>query len=145
MPVGLTGVTAIAAGEYRSFALVGPPWTLKGFFPPVDSTPAGSAPIWNTVKGGSTVPLKFQVFEGTTPLTKPDVITQPLHGTGVACNGRTAANIELQPSGGTRLRYDAGSRQFIFNWKTPNNPGACYLVAVSADTMPPLTAYFKLK
>ena len=32
-------------------------WTLKGFYQPVDMNG-----VWNTVKGGSTVPLKFEVF-----------------------------------------------------------------------------------
>ena len=34
-------------------------WTLKGFYPPVDMNG-----VVNTVKGGSTVPLKFEVFAG---------------------------------------------------------------------------------
>ena len=32
-------------------------WTLSGFYQPVDM-----GGVWNTVKGGSTVPLKFEVF-----------------------------------------------------------------------------------
>jgi hypothetical protein len=41
-------------------------WTLSGFYQPVDMTPVGSAPVWNTVKNGSTVPLKFEIFAGAT-------------------------------------------------------------------------------
>src|SRR5205823_2305185 len=34
-------------------------WNLSGFYQPVDMTPASAPTVWNTVKGGSTVPLKF--------------------------------------------------------------------------------------
>ena len=40
-------------------------WTTKGFYQPVDM---GGRRV-NTVKGGSTVPLKFELFSGTTGLT----------------------------------------------------------------------------
>ena len=36
------------------------PWTLKGFYQPVDMNG-----VYNTVKGGSTVPLKFEIFAGS--------------------------------------------------------------------------------
>ena len=39
-------------------------WTVKGFYAPVDM-----GGVYNTVKGGSTVPLKFEIFCGTTELT----------------------------------------------------------------------------
>ena len=39
-------------------------WTFEGFYQPVDM-----GGVYNTVKGGSTVPFKFEIFEGTTELT----------------------------------------------------------------------------
>ena len=36
-------------------------WTITGFYQPVDMLPIG---VVNTVKGGSTVPLKFNIYAG---------------------------------------------------------------------------------
>ena len=38
---------------------------MSGYYQPVDMNG-----VWNTVKGGSTVPLKFELFAGTTELTR---------------------------------------------------------------------------
>jgi len=40
-------------------------WTPKGFYRPVDM-PTTTALVWNSIKGGSTVPLKFNIFAGIT-------------------------------------------------------------------------------
>ncbi|MDP9382177.1 MAG: HYR domain-containing protein, partial [Chloroflexota bacterium] len=49
----------------RSYSVLG--WTLKGFYAPVDMSTATTT-VYNTVKNGSTVPLKFEVFKGETEL-----------------------------------------------------------------------------
>jgi hypothetical protein len=120
-------------------------FSLRGFYQPVDMTPAGSPHVWNTVKNGSTVPLKFEVFAGSTELTDTAIVNQPLKATGVACDTGTADDIELTATGGTALRYDSTGGQFIYNWQTPRKAGACYLVTVSMTDGSSLTAYFRLK
>jgi hypothetical protein len=120
-------------------------FTTKGFYQPVDMTPPSSAIIWNTVKNGSTVPLKFEVFAGFTELTDTAVVNQPLKATGVTCAGGTTDDIELVSTGGTSLRYDTTGGQFTYNWQTPKKSGACYLVAVSMIDGSSLSAYFRLK
>jgi hypothetical protein len=117
---------------------------VNGFYPPVDMT-TGSETVWNIVKNGSTVPLKFEVFAGSTELTSTAVINQPLRATGVTCGLGTADDIELTATGGTSLRYDTSGGQFIYNWQTPKKVGACYLVTVSMTDGSSLSAYFKLK
>ena len=100
-------------------------WTNKGFFSPVDS-----GTTQNTVKNGSTVPLKFRVFKDTQQLTSTSVVSG-LKPTLTDCNsGAPIDNIEELATGGTSLRYDATGGQFIFNWQTPKKPGACYNVSV---------------
>jgi hypothetical protein len=96
-------------------------------------------------RNGSTVPLKFEVFAGSTELTDIAVVNQPLRATGVACGGGTADDIELIATGGTTLRYDTSGGQFIYNWQTPRQIGACYLVTVSMIDGSSRSAYFKLK
>jgi hypothetical protein len=127
--------------ETRSYTVLA--WTLKGFFAPVDMS--GATTIWNTVKNGSTVPLKFQVFSGTTELTSTSVVNQPLTAVGVTCGVGTADDIELLSTGGTSLRYDGTAHQFIYNWQTPKKAGACYKVSVTTQDGSALAAYFQLK
>jgi N-acetylneuraminic acid mutarotase len=114
------------------------PWTLKGFYQPVDMNG-----VYNTVKGGSTVPLKFEIFAGSTELT--DVAdVRSLTSAETTCNANAVTDeIELTATGGTSLRYADG--QFIYNWKTPKSPGKCYRVTMATIDGSSLVAYFKFK
>ncbi len=123
--------------------------TLKGFYQPVDMS-TGSTPVYNTVKGGSTVPLKFEVFgANNAELTDTSIISQPLSSKQINCaSGATEAVIEQTATGGTSLRYDSSAGQFIYNWQTPKGPvGSCYQVTVSpvSGSGDAIIAYFKLK
>jgi hypothetical protein len=112
-------------------------WTTNGFFQPVDM-----GGVWNTVKGGSTVPLKFKVFAGSTELTSTSIVNQPLTATQTLCSGGPTDDIELTATGATSLRYDG---QFIYNWQTPKKPGYCYVVTVTLADGSTISANFKLK
>jgi hypothetical protein len=92
------------------------------------------------------LPLKFEVFKGSTELTDTSVITgftqqKVTCGTG----GGIEDPIEVTTTGETSLRYDTGAGQFIQNWKTPKLPGACYQVTMTTADSSALTALFKLK
>jgi hypothetical protein len=119
-------------------------WTFRGFYQPVDMS-VGTTTVYNSVKGGSTVPLKFEVFAGLTELTdvasiKGFTITQ------VQCSSSAAMDdIELTTTGGTTLRYDTSGGQFIQNWQTPKSAGLCYKVTMTTKDLSTLFAYFKLK
>ena len=121
-------------------------WTLKGFYAPVDYDTA-TAKVWNTVKGGATVPLKFEVFAGSNELTDTAVVDK-FTATGVTCPGAgaTTDDIEITTTGGTQLRYDTTAGQFIQNWQTPKKPGSCYDVTMQTDDGSKLpVAHFMLK
>ena len=124
--------------ETRAYSVLA--WTLKGFYQPVDMNG-----VYNTVKNGATVPLKFEIFAGPTELT--DVVyVKSLTYALTACNTIAIADeIETVATGGTSLRYDWTGGQFIFNWKTPNTAGKCYRVTMSTQDGSSLVAYFKLK
>lgn len=117
------------------------PWTLRGFYAPVDMSG-----VWNSVKGGATVPLKFEVFAGIMALSDTAAV-QGFTVKGVACPGTSVAtdDIELTTTGGTSLRYDSTGGQFIQNWQTPKKPGACYTVTMTTLDGSPVSANFKLK
>jgi len=122
------------------------PWTLRGFYAPVDMS-TGSTLIYNVVKAGSTVPLKFEAFKGNTELTDTAVVVQPPKAQLANCAGGAAADeIEMTATGGTSLRYDTTAGQFIYNWQTPKTgAGRCYLVTVALQDGSSISAYFKLK
>ncbi|TFC68975.1 PxKF domain-containing protein [Cryobacterium sp. TMT2-4] len=116
-------------------------WSLKGFYAPVDM----GANVWNTVKGGSSVPLKFEIFSGA-ELTSVSAV-KSFTATAVTCPGSSAVTdaIELTTTGGTSLRYDSTSGQFIQNWQTPKKPGTCAVVTMTAQDGSTISANFMLK
>jgi hypothetical protein len=141
--VGMHTITAVATdlagnASEESLTYTVEPWTIKGFYQPVDMNG-----VWNTVKGGSTVPLKFEVFAGSTELTNPVIAT--FSAKGVTCGAALADDIEVMSTGGTSLRYDSAGGQFIQNWQTPKNAGACYRVTMTTTDGSSISALFKLK
>lgn len=146
--VGTQTLTATAADnagregtETRTYTVLA--WTLYGFYRPVDMS--GSTKLWNTIKGGSTVPLKFNVFAGSTELTETAYVNL-LQARQVSCSGGEEAPVEeLSATGGTSLRYDWTAYQFIYNWQSPKQPGTCYEVKVGTLDGSSLTAHFRLK
>jgi hypothetical protein len=131
----LAGNSASASATYTVLA-----WTLTGFYQPVDMNG-----VYNVVKGGSTVPLKFEVFAGATELTATSVVTSFVP-TKVACEGGAPTDdIEFTTTGGTSLRYDATAGQFVQNWLTPKQAGLCYRVTMTTQDGSSLVAFFRLK
>jgi hypothetical protein len=130
--------------EERTYTVLA--WTLNGFYRPVDMTPLGGDTVWNTVKGGSTVPLKFEVFSGDTELTDVSAV-KSFSAKSVPCAGNSGveAEVEFTTTGGTSLRYDSTGGQFIQNWQTLKKPGTCYVVTMTTQDGSTLVANFKLK
>ena len=107
--------------------------------------------ILNTVKSGSTVPVKFELIGGASNIEqKSTSAVGSMSASKVSCaefNGDPMDAIEyLAPtSENTGLRFDTTGDQFIYNWKTPKSPGTCYsLTMTAADNTTKLVAYFKL-
>ena len=124
----------------------------NGFFQPVDNR------MLNGVKGGSTVPMKFELFQSLsgTELKSTSAIktwsTTKVNCSTAAATGEDA--IEEYTTGNTSLRFDTTGDQFILNWQAPKATaaapvGTCYQVNVVAnDGSSPnnvLSALFKIK
>jgi hypothetical protein len=123
--------------ETRTYTVAA--WTLTGFYQPVDMNG-----VYNTVKNGSTVPLKFELFAGTTELTDTASVKSLTYAQ-TACNATaTTDDIETVATGGTVLRYDSTGGQFVYNWKTPATAGKCYRVTMTTQDGSSLVAFFKL-
>ena len=140
-------------------------WSLKGFYQPVGETssivsapgvqPAVSpATVWNAIKGGQTVPMKFNIYRGVggaQVTTVADAFNAAsafsAYQLPSCSSGDTEPEIALSDlsTGGTELRWDG--TQFIQNWKTPKVSGAdlCYRAVITAKDGSTITAFFKVK
>ncbi|TAP39536.1 PxKF domain-containing protein [Arthrobacter sp. S39] len=142
--VGSRTLTATATDKAGNTTSVTQPytvkaWTLKGFYQPVDMNG-----VLNTVKGGSTVPAKFEVFAGATEITDPSQMSFTMAK--ISCSPVVPTDeIETTATGSTSLRYDATGGQFIYNWKTPTGAGTCYRLTMTANDGSSISANFKLK
>lgn len=115
------------------------PWELRGFNAPVDM-----GGVWNTVKGGSTVPLKFQMFDRGIEVTDPAMV-KSFTATQVQCPGAGVLtdDVEFTTTGGTQLSYQDG--QFLQKWQTPKKAGICISVTMTAADDSHLSANFVIK
>jgi hypothetical protein len=129
-------------------------WTLSGFHQPVSipntySVPTPSTFVWNTVKGGSTVPLKFNVFAGAVEQTSTGIIGFSYYDISCTSSGTGIEDpIEITTTGGTMLRYSGTpgvDGQYIQNWQTPSTPNKCYRVQMRTADGTSLFAFFKMK
>ena len=126
---------------YVGASLVIKTWTLAGYFQPVDMPTGGM--VWNTIKGGQTVPLKFQIFVGSAERTDVGAV-KAFTATPTSCGTPgTEDTVEITTTGATELRYSGG--QFIQNWQTPKGANLCYRTTMTAQDGSLLTAYFKTK
>jgi YDG domain len=165
--VQISGLT-ITGGDSGNYTLTQPAvtacigaWYATGFYQPVGIpnsvwVPApGVAPTvdpttttWNTAKGGSTIPLKFNLYSaqgGQERTSTADIRSFDLVRLACAAGGDEDA-VDFATSGSTSLRYDGTGGQFIQNWKTPTSSGdTCYRVDVKFQDGSAIYAFFKLK
>lgn len=129
-----------SAGSEDAFVVKLTSMTVLGFYHPVYK-----GGVLNTVKNGATVPLKFEVFEGARELTDTSVV-ESLSLTQVVCDtGLPSDAIEITTTGGTSLRYDTTTGQFVYNWQTPTMKNTCWDVTLTVGDGSSITAHFKLR
>ena len=88
------------------------------------------------MKGGSTVPVKFQIFDWNGALVTDTAVIAGIEvARNAGCSGTPDDGwSDATSTGGTVLRFDGG--QFIFNWKTGGLSAGCYSVGVkTVDTL----------
>lgn len=113
--------------------------TVKGFYAPIDM-----GGVINSVKAGSTIPLKFEVFAGEREIT--DTAEVQVSAQAVACSTSAITDeVEVTTTGGTALRYDATDGQFVYTLRTPNTVGTCYAVTATPVDGTSITAYVKTR
>ena len=135
------GNTATRSASYtvRETTTTPTAWTLVGFGRPLGDDV-------NVVKGGSTVPLKFEVFDGDTELTDPDVVAAfAVEDVGCTAGRGGRGPVAFSATADKDVRYDAGTGQFEQLWQTPRTSGACYQLTLIATDGSTLTASFRTK
>jgi hypothetical protein len=111
-------------------------YRIDGFFGPVNNG------VVNTVKGGSTVPVQFRVYDADTEITDPAIV-ESFATQRVTCPDSLAADeVEVTLTGSTSLQYTDG--KFLQLWKTPKAPG-CYQATITTTDATTLTADFRLR
>lgn len=143
-PVGTTTVTATAtdpSGNTSSCTFnVTVHYLFTGFFSPISNLP-----VVNTVKAGSSIPIKFSL-SGNKGLNifAPDY---PASGV-IACNSSDPVVdlSEIDTPGNSGLSYSAGSDQYHYNWKTLKSwEGTCRQLVVKLNDGSEHRANFKFK
>jgi hypothetical protein len=115
------------------------PWRTSGFSQPVDM-----GGVLNTVKNGSTVPVKFKVYAGDTQVT--DTSKVAFSASRLSCaGGADEDTVEVAATGATALRYDDTADQFVYNWATPRTAGVCYALTMTSADGTATKALFKLR
>jgi hypothetical protein len=112
----------------------------QGFLQPVDNPP-----IFNSVKSGATVPVKWRLLDAAGNYVSDTSAATEIKYVSSACGGTEDAIEETVPTGGTGLRWDSIAQQFIYNWKTPSLPGKCLRLDIRFADGNTKSVNFKLK
>jgi len=141
MTIVKSGGTGCTPASTSSSAPPGPDCTTNGYFQPVDMDG-----IVNTIKAGSTVPMKFRTACSTLTLGDLSAI-KSFVVVRVPCADLSSLTdqIETTTSGATVLRWSATDQQYIQNWQTPTLRNVCYRVTTTMADDDTLVAYFRTK
>lgn len=118
----VTGNSAFLTHQYSVH------YNFAGFFAPIDPLPT-----LNVARPGRTVPIKWQLTDANGNFVSDLASFASLFSTPIACDAAPSAIVEEEVSatGGTVLRYDSTTNQFVYNWQTSSAWTGCRLLQLT--------------
>lgn len=119
--------TDVAGNQATATAAYAVSYAFLGFFQPIDNYP-----IINVVKAGRTIPVKWQVKNAAGEIISDLTTVKGISSGAIACDLAPTSEIsdEALTTGGTSLRFDFASQQFVYNWETASAWNGCRLLRV---------------
>jgi hypothetical protein len=120
-------------------------YSFAGFFQPVDNPGPGPSYVFNSVKAGAAVPVKFSLGgnQGLDIFAAGFAISQPVSCTTAALTDPIEQTVT---AGNSSLSYDAASDTYTYVWKTNKGwSGTCRALTVQLDDGTQHLAYFQFK
>lgn len=109
-------------------------YRFDGFLQPINDTAHQIGTSTSVFKGGSTVPVKFQLKNASgsaiQSVTAPRWLT-PVKGSAMSAPVDESV-YSASPDSGSTYRYDATAQQYIYNWKTGSG-GNYWRIGVTLD------------
>jgi hypothetical protein len=112
-------------------------YVFSGFLPPISPLP-----VVNDGKVKSTIPIKWQLRDQAGNFITDLGVVAAIRVASTPCPSAVTV-CDVTPTGGTMLRYDTKTNQYVYNWLTPSTPGT-YVVSVHFTDGTTYAAYFKL-
>lgn len=120
-------------------------YVFGGFQPPIENLP-----VVNVVKAGSTIPVKWRLFDYFGDYVRELSAVASTKSASIPCEALewapNAEVAEVDSAGQTVLRYDLTDEQFVYNWKTERSwKGSCRVLLLSLNDGTTHCAFFEFK
>ncbi len=115
-------------------------YSFSGFLPPTENPPAV-----NAGKAGKAYPIKWQLKDANGSYVNDLTAISSISYKSTSCSaftGDETGAVAAASTGGTGLRYDSASNQFVYNWAAPSK--GCYTFFLSLKGGQVFSAYFNL-